>query len=131
MDWNEVLQTLYTLVLFPLITIGGIYLICFFSTKIKEMRGKTNSELAHKYLDMLDSTIANTVLATTQTYVEALKRESKFDAAAQKIAFQKTYDEVMKVLTDEAKKYITTAVGDIETYVTNKIESEVALNKVY
>ena len=131
MNWNEVLQFVYTMVLFPLITIGGIYLICFFSTKIKEMKDKTNSELAHKYLDMLDGTITNTVLATTQTYVEALKKEGKFDADAQKVAFQKTYDAVMAVLTEEAKKYITTAVGDIEIYVTNKIESEVALNKVY
>lgn len=130
MNWTEVLEQLYTLVLFPLITIGSIYLICLFSTKIKEMKNKTNSDLAHKYLDMLDGTIAVTVLSTTQTYVESLKKEGKFDAEAQKIAFQKTYDEVMKVLTNEAKKYITAAVGDIETYVTNKIESEVALNKV-
>lgn len=131
MNWTSIIEQIYTLVLFPLIILGGVCLVAFLSAKIYELKKKTNSDLANKYLDMLDDTIASTVLATTQTYVEALKKEGKFDADAQKIAFQKTYDAVMAVLTEEAKKYITTAVGDIEIYVTNKIESEVALNKVY
>ena len=131
MNWTSIIEQIYTLVLFPLIILGGVCLVAFLSAKIDESKKKTNSDLANKYLDMLDDTIASTVLATTQTYVEALKKEGKFDADAQKIAFQKTYDAVIAVLTEEAKKYITTAVGDIEIYVTNKIESEVALNKVY
>ena len=88
-----------------------------------------NIKPSKKYLDMLDETIANAVLATTQTYVEALKKENKFDLEAQKAAFQQTYDAVMKVLTSEAMKYITESVGDLETYVTNKIEAEVNLTK--
>ena len=131
MNWTSIIEQIYTLVLFPLIILGGVCLVAFLSAKIGELKKKTNCDLANKYLDMLDDTIASTVLATTQTYVEALKKEGKFDADAQKIAFQKTYDAVMAVLTEEAKKYITTAVGDIEVYVTNKIESEVVLNKVY
>ena len=31
------------------------------------------------YLDMLNTTISSAVLATTQTYVDALKKEGKFD----------------------------------------------------
>lgn len=129
MNWTLIIEQIYTLVLFPLIILGGGCLVAFLSAKIDELKKKTNSDLANKYLDMLDDTIASTVLATTQTYVESLKQQNKFDAEAQKIAFQKTYDAVMKVLTDEAKKYIVASVGDLETYITNKIESQVALNK--
>lgn len=129
MNWTSIIEQIYTLVLFPLIILGGVCLVAFLSAKIDELKKKTNSDLANKYLDMLDDTIASTVLATTQTYVESLKQQNKFDAEAQKIAFQKTYDAVMKVLTDEAKKYIVASVGDLETYITNKIESQVALNK--
>lgn len=129
MNWMEIVEQIFTLILFPLITLGGIYLVCFLSAKISEVKKKTNSDLANKYLDMLNKTIADTVLATTQTYVESLKQQGKFNAEAQKIAFQKTYDAVMKVLTEEGKKYIVSAVGDLPTYVTNKIESEVALSK--
>ena len=129
MDWTMFVEQIFKLILFPVISVCGVYLIYFLSTKINELKKKTDSDLANKYLDMLNDTISSAVLATTQTYVESLKNQNKFDVDAQKIAFQQTYDAVMKVLTDEAKKYIVSSVGDLETYVTNRIESEVALNK--
>ena len=55
--------------------------------------------------------------------------KNMFDEEAQKHAFQMTYDAIMRVLTDDAKKYIESAVGDLETYITNKIESTVKLSK--
>lgn len=130
MDWMDVLQQIFELIVFPVLSIGGIYLTYLISVKIKELKQKTNDDIAKKYLDMLNDTISSAVLATTQTYVEALKNKGEFDLEAQKIAFQQTYDAVMKVLTAEAVKYITESVGDLETYVTNKIEAEVNLNKV-
>ena len=131
MDWMNVLSKVFELIIFPVISIGGIYLTYLISVKIKELKQKTNNDTAKKYLDMLNDTIANAVLATTQTYVEALKKEGKFDAEAQKIAFKQTYDAVMKVLNAEAMKYITESVGDLETYVTNRIEAEVRMTKNY
>lgn len=131
MDWMNVLQNIFELVVYPVLSIGGIYLTYLISVKIKELKQKTNDDTAKKYLDMLNDTIAATVLATTQTYVEALKKQGKFDEAAQKEAFKQTYDAVMKVLTAEAIKYITVSVGDLETYVTNQIEAQVKLTKNY
>lgn len=129
MNWTEIVSNLYELVLFPLIILGGTYLVLFLSTKISEVKIKTNNETVKKYLDMLDTTITNAVLATTQTYVEALKKQGKFDAEAQKAAFQQTFDAVMSVLTDEAKKYLTESVGDLNTYITTKIEAQVKMSK--
>lgn len=131
MDWTQVLKQFFELVVYPILGIGGIYLTYLISVKIKELKQKTNDDTVKKYLDMLNNTISSAVLATTQTYVEALKKEGMFDLEAQKKAFQQTYDAVMKVLTDEAIKYITTSVGDLETYVTNMIEAEVRLTKKY
>ena len=129
MNWTEVLKQIFELIVYPVLSIGGIYLTYLISVKIKELKQKTNDETAKKYLDMLNNTISSAVLATTQTYVEALKKQGEFDLDAQKEAFQQTYDAVMKVLTDEAIKYITTYVGDLETYVTNQIEAQVKLTK--
>ena len=129
MNFTLLLEQLFNLVVFPVITLGGIYLIYLMNVKIKEIKQKTNNDVANKYLDMLDDTIANAVLATTQTYVDSLKSAGKFDLDAQKEAFKKTYDAVMNVLTDEATKYITESVGDLETYITNKIEAQVRFNK--
>ena len=129
MDWANVLEQIFELVVYPVLSIAGIYLTYLISVKIKELKQKTKDETARKYLDMLNDTISSAVLATTQTYVDSLKKQGKFDAEAQKIAFKQTYDAVMKVLTTDAIKYITESVGDLETYVTNKIEADVKLSK--
>lgn len=129
MDWNNILIQIFELILFPLLIIGSTYLIYFLSVKTKEIKDKIESDTLDKYLDMLNSTITQCVIATTQTYVSSLKQQGKFDAEAQKIAFQKTYDNVMSILTAETKYYLQTALGDLEAYVNNKIEAEVALNK--
>jgi hypothetical protein len=131
MNWMDVLKNIFELVIYPVLGIGGIYLTYLISAKIKELKQKTNDETAKKYLDMLNETIVAAVLATTQTYVEALKKQGKFDEEAQKAAFKQTYEAVMKVLTAEAMKYITESVGDLETYVTNQIEAQVKLTKSY
>lgn len=129
MDWANVLKQIFELVVFPLLGIGTTYLIILINTKIKELKKQSDNDLEKKYLDMLNNTITDCVLATNQTYVNELKKQGKFDLDAQKIAFQKTYENVMALLTDEAKKYLTEALGDLQTYVNNKIEAEVLLNK--
>ena len=125
----ELLQQLFELVLFPLIGIGTVYLIALISNKIKQIKQNTDNDLLDKYLSMLENTITDCVIATTQTYVDSLKKQGAFDADAQKVAFTKTYTNVMKILTEDAKEYLEQALGDLESYVYNKIESEVALNK--
>ena len=129
MDWTQVLEQLFELLIYPVITVAGIYLTYLIGVKIKELKQKANNEQASKYLDMLNDTISSAVLATTQTYVESLKKQGKFDIEAQKVAFNMTYDAVMKVLTEDAIKYITESVGDLETYITNKIEYNVCMSK--
>ena len=129
MNWMEVLAQVFELVIFPVLSIAGVYVTYLISVKIKELKQKTANEIIEKYLAMLDATIQNAVLATTQTYVDSLKKQGKFDAEAQKEAFRLTYDAVMSVLTKDAIEYLNTAIDDFETYVTNKIEADVKLNK--
>lgn len=129
MDQANVVKQIFELVVFPLLGIGTTYLIVLINTKIKELKKQSDNDLEKKYLDMLNNTITDCVLATNQTYVNELKKQGKFDLDAQKIAFQKTYENVMALLTDEAKKYLSEALGDLQTYVNNKIEAEVLLNK--
>lgn len=129
MDWMKTLEQIFELAIYPVLSMVGIYLTYLIGVKIKELKQKTKDETAQKYLDMLNDTISNAVLATTQTYVESLKKQGKFDVEAQKVAFAQTYDAVMKVLTADAVKYITEAVGDLDSYVINRIEASVKLSK--
>ena len=129
MDWMNILAQLFEIVIFPLLAIGTVYLVSLIKVKIQELKQKKENELYNKYLTMLETTIIDCVLSTTQTYVEALKKEGRFDADAQKIAFTKTYTNVMSILNKDAKKYLEEAIGDLETYIYNKIEAEVKLTK--
>ena len=129
MDWMAILSQLFEIVIFPLLAIGTVYLISLIKNKIQQLKQEKDDVLYHKYLDMLEQTIIDCVLSTTQTYVEALKKAGKFDADAQKIAFTKTYTNVMAILSKDAKKYLEETIGDLETYVYNKIEAEVKLTK--
>lgn len=80
-------------------------------------------------MQMLSDTITNAVIATNQTYVDNLKDKNAFDADAQKEAFEKTYEAIMKTLNAEAYKYLQEAYVDLETYIRTRIESEVKTQK--
>lgn len=129
MDWLNILQQIFELCIIPLLAIITRSLVIYISTKKDELKNKTNNELAKKYLDLLNDTIANCVIATNQTYVEALKKENAFTADAQKAAFEKTYQAVIATLSEEAQKYLPEVVGDLQTYITQKIEANVNQNK--
>lgn len=130
MDWLNILQQIFELCIIPLLAIITRSLVIYISTKKDELKNKTDNELAKKYLDLLNDTIANCVIATNQTYVEALKKENAFTADAQKAAFEKTYQAVIATLSEEAQKYLPEVVGDLQTYITQKIEASVNQNKV-
>lgn len=120
---------IFQVVLIPLLGILTKYLVALISQKIKEMTDAKDDATYTKYMNMLRDTITDCVIATNQTYVDSLKKEGKFDAEAQKKAFEKTYAAVMAILTDDAKNYLTEIVGDLDGYVSNLIESNVKTSK--
>ena len=129
MDWLELLYKLVEVCLIPLLGILTAYAVKFIKIKGDEIAVKLNNEKANKYIALVSQTITDCVIATNQTYVEALKKDNAFTADAQKAAFQMTYDAVMSVLTDNAKDYIVAIYGDLSAYIATKIEAEVNLNK--
>lgn len=129
MDWLNLLYDVLKLCIIPLLGIFTTYVVKWFAAKEKEINNSLENETAKKYNSMLFETIRDCVTATTQTYVESLKKQDKFDAEAQKIAFHMSFDAVMAVLTDDAKEYLSTLYGDLNAYITTKIEAEVKAQK--
>lgn len=112
-----------------LLVVLSKFIISWFSAKIAEVKQKTQNELLNKYLDMVNATVENCVIATNQTYVEALKNQNMFDAEAQKEAFKKTFEAVKALLSEEAIAYLTELSGDADLYLSTLIEAEVNKNK--
>ena len=126
---NELITTIFQVCIIPLLGVLTTFLVKWLQIKSSELQIKMDNDAANKYMDMLTNTITECVLATNQTYVETLKQQNKFDLEAQKIAFDKTSEAVMTILTEEAKEYLESAVGDLELFIRQKIEAEVNLNK--
>jgi hypothetical protein len=127
--WIIILQQIFEVAIIPLLGVLTGVLIQYIKSKSNEAIAATDNEQAKKYIALLDNTITSCVLATTQTYVDSLKKQGKFDAEAQKIAFEMTYNAVLNVLTEDAKNYLTAFYGDLGAYMTNKIEAEVKNTK--
>lgn len=129
MDWMTILNQILDVCIFPLLGILTAFLIAFIRKKIGELQEKSHNDTLDKYLGMLEVTIINCVLATKQTYVDALKGQNAFTAEAQKVAFDKTYEAVMASLTEEAKKYLSEVTNDLNAFITEQIEATVAKTK--
>ena len=129
MHWLNLLTQIFEVCIIPLLGILTTYIVKYIQVKSAEITEKTDNAIADKYTVMLADTISACVLATNQTYVEALKKQGSFDAEAQKTAFNMTLNAVMNILSDDAKKYLTEAFGDLNAYITSQIEASVNMNK--
>ena len=129
MNWLEMLQQIFQICIIPLLGVLTTYLVMFIKNKSAALQEQTDNELYKKYIALLDETITKCVIATNQTYVEALKNKNAFDLEAQKKAFEMTYQSVLAILSKDAREYLTEAVGDLNAYIVKSIEAQVNANK--
>ena len=127
--WLDLLRAIVEVCLIPILGIVAKYIVSFISAKINNIKEKTKSEKVARLLDSANSIIGDCVMATTQTYVEALKDKDVFDAEAQKEAFRITYETIVTLLTQEMKDAIINNFGDFQLYLTQQIEAQVNYQK--
>ena len=125
----ELITQIFEVCIIPLLGILTTFLVRYINAKMKSLVDTTNDEKQKKYIEMLNNTITDCVIATTQTYVDTLKKQGKFDKEAQEQAFLMTFNAVSDLLTEESKKYLNEAIEDLDLYIKQKIESEVNINK--
>ena len=130
MEWLPLLYEILQVCVIPLLGVLTAYVVKFINMKSVEIQANVDNDMADKYIAMVADTVAACVIATNQTYVEALKKQNAFTAEAQKEAFNLTYNAVMAILTDDAKEYLAEIYGDVAAYITNKIEAEVNISKI-
>ena len=118
----SIISVVVTTVVLPLITIGGTKLIQFINQKIKDDRTRT-------ILTGLTTIVERAVRSVTQTYVDTLKKNGKFDQEAQLVALSLAKDEVLRKLNTETRIFIETNYGSINDFVTTQIESTINLIK--
>lgn len=129
MTTQEILTIVMEVVLIPVLTALTGIVVKWLNSKANEIKAKTDNIHLQRCVDMLNDTIATAVVSVNQTYVEALKESGDFSEEAQKEAFNKVYNAVMASLTESAKTHLNEVIGDLEAYVSDKIEEAVVINK--
>ena len=129
MDWLELLNQIFQICIIPLLGVLTTFLVAYINKKKEALKTQVDNTLYHKYIDLLSQTITDCVIATNQTYVDSLKASGTFDIDAQKKAFEDTCNNVLAILNDDAKEYLSVALGDLQAYIANRVEAEVKLNK--
>lgn len=129
MNTLELLQQIFQVCIIPLLGVLTSYIVMYVHKKTDELKQTTDNEMYHKYLEMLKETVVDCVLATNQTYVEALKKKNAFDKEAQKEAFALTYNAVVSILAEDAQEYLDNVFDDLGGFIEKLIEAEVNKNK--
>lgn len=94
------------------------YIVGLLNQKIKD------TKLA-RWSTALTEIIMRAVQTVFQEFVETLKKNGKFDEAAQKEAKERAYAIITGQLSNELKDYITENFGDMKDYLMNQIEAMV------
>lgn len=116
---QEILNILLSalgIVVTGLVSWGVVVLTNWLNTKIKD------KNLA-MFLTKVTTIVTDAVKTVYQEFVEALKKDGKFDAEAQAKAKDKALAIIKQQLTDELKSYIETNFGDVEKWLGEKIEA--------
>lgn len=81
------------------------------------------------YIKEIADAIEDAVGATSQTYVDALKRAGSFTKEAQEEAASKALAAYLASISPAAMAFAEAAYGDAQAYLKNKIEAEVRKQK--
>lgn len=129
-DFQELLKTITQTVLIPLLIALVGYAVKWINAKANEIKASAKDQKVQKYVEMLNDTIVSAVIAVNQTYVDALKEKNAFTKEAQEEAFKRVYETIIVTMTEEADRYLSEAIGDLDEYIKTKIEEAVKENKM-
>lgn len=120
--WENLTTQVAFWIITTILTVVGGFIVRWVNAKIASIK----DEKIQKILSGAVAIVGDGVKYTYQTYVEAIKGTSFWDADAQKAAMEKTIDYVKGTLTPQAKAYIIENYGDLEAWI--KQQAEVQIN---
>ena len=125
---NLLMELLYV-VLIGTIPIVSKYLTQQIDVQKNEILKADKTKDFQHSIDGAMSLVEKVVDYVSQTYVDSLKKEGKFDAAAQQNAYNKAVDALEKLMDDDMKRVLIDVYGDLATWMKVAIESYIKNNK--
>lgn len=127
---NEFLSELLIAVIAAAVPVLSAFLIAFIKKVAAQATEQTEDIKRQGYITEIANAVSVAVAATSQTYVDALKKSGSFTVEAQKEAAQKALTACVASISPAAQTFISTVYGDLTEYLTNRIEAEVRKQKL-
>lgn len=113
-DWAELLQTIWTVVLIPLFTWIG-----------KEIHDWAKTKKLEKYTDMLYQAVINVVKELYQTTVNGIKNTDEWTPEKQAEIKEIAKTKVIQSLTTDVYNFLKTVNADFDEWLDSLIEAAV------
>ncbi len=126
---KEFVFTLLQAVLSVAIPVATAYLVSFLKKKSAQAQTQIENDTAKHYLDEITNAVTTAVSATSQTYVDALKKDNAFTKEAQLEALNKAKDTALSILSPAAAQFVSEVYGDLNSFLVAKIEEAVRVQK--
>lgn len=127
---KDLLSELLVAVSTAAIPVLATFLISFINKAKENAVANTENTKKQGYITEIATAISDAVAATSQTYVDALKKAGEFNEAAQREAAKMALGTCISSLSSSAISFIETAYGDVSEYLASKIEAEVRKQKL-
>lgn len=118
MDWEQVLAEIIAIVARAVVVACVPYVV-------KLLKDKIHDDRINKYVDKAWDVVVQCVDFVNQTYVDALKKDGKFDHEAQAKAFDMCKEKVLYILNENAKQAVIEMFGDLDCWLESAIECSV------
>jgi hypothetical protein len=119
----EVTIIIVTAVILPFLVSLSKYLSRLFIVKTEDLQKRIENDRINNYIDHAQDAVITAVDSITQTFVKSLKESGTFTKDSAKEAFDKAKKQALYMISDDAKEALTAVKGDVDVWVTNKIES--------
>ncbi len=129
MDWTQIIITLISLVLVPMLMWGLAELSKMLAAKTVAIQDSDVRQAAVHLLAIAQSNIQTAVMETAQTYVDGIKGKPGWDAAAQGAALAQAKARFEGLMGAAGLEALSDIVGDIGAWAESHIEAAVKTAK--
>ena len=117
--------------LIAVIPVLTVFICALISKGIERLNQTAGSERFQRLIDEAEKAITTAVIATSQIYVDGLKKSNSFTEENQREAFNMAFAMARDMMAEETIEVIGTVYGDFEDWMRAKIEAAVRTEKGY
>lgn len=128
---NSLIETIVNVLLIPILIILCNYVVQLIKVKIASISDEQFKKYLSSSLDELNQAVTTAVGKVSQTYVDSLKKDGKFNLDEQKQALQNAYNTTLNILSNDTAKFLEDQLTKegFQEMILSKIEELVGINK--